>query len=137
MIRTLGLLALVVLILGCAPARESARVVRVIDGDTIVVLLDGEEERVRYIGIDTPELGTMCGVKARLVNSLLVSGKVVQLEKDVSERDRYGRLLRYVYADGVMVNARLVEEGHAKVATYPPDVKYRGLFLRLLVVGSC
>ena len=61
----------------------------------------------------------------------LVDGKTVYLEKDVSETDRYGRLLRYIYVDDVMVNAVLVEEGYARVSTYPPDVKHLTLFQKL------
>ena len=64
-------------------------------------------------------------------NRQLVKDKSVYLEKDVSETDKYGRLLRYVYVDGVMVNAVLVEEGYAQVSTHPPDLKYVDLFLKL------
>jgi len=112
-------------------------VIRVVDGDTIRVRIGGREYTVRYIGIDTPETvkpgsPVECfGPEAKRRNEELVGGKVVELEKDVSETDRYGRLLRYVYVDGRMVNAILVEEGYAQVATYPPDVKYQELFLKL------
>jgi micrococcal nuclease len=107
----------------------------VIDGDTIVVELDGEMPRVRYIGIDTPETLDAGGVAACLGqeasdrNRVLVEGKTVELEKDVSETDQYGRLLRYVYAGGEMINERLVADGYAQVATYPPDVKHAERFL--------
>ena len=111
---------------------EKVRVERVVDGDTIV-LVDGR--RVRYIGINTPEIahtqtGTdeCFGLEAKERNRALTEGKVVYLEKDISETDQYGRLLRYVYADGFMVNSRLVEEGFARVDTFPPDVRYRQLF---------
>jgi len=113
---------------------ETARVVNVVDGDTIDVLIGGREFRVRYIGIDTPEtvdprrpVGCF-GREASERNRALVEGETVGLERDVSETDRFGRLLRYVWADGEMVNARLVEEGYATAAEFPPDVRYADLF---------
>ena len=116
-----------------------ATVVRVIDGDTIEVYLDGELHTVRYIGMDTPETvhptkgEEPYGKEASTKNSELVLGKTVLLEKDVSETDRYGRLLRYVYVGNVFVNAELVRLGYAQVVTYPPDVKYQEHFLALQV----
>ncbi|MFC1912043.1 thermonuclease family protein [Chloroflexota bacterium] len=112
-------------------SRESAIVVDVIDGDTIGVDINGSIYRVRYIGIDTPERGQEGYEEATLANAELVSGKVVDLEKDVSETDKYGRLLRYVWTEEGMVNAVLVESGYAQVSTYPPDVKYQEEFLEL------
>ncbi|MBI4332456.1 MAG: thermonuclease family protein [Chloroflexi bacterium] len=120
-----------------ASAFTEASVVRVVDGDTIVVAMNGREYRVRYIGVDTPETVhpsrpvEYFGKEASAKNKELVQGKTVKLEKDVSEADRYQRLLRYVWVDEVMVNAELVRLGYAQVATYPPDVKYQGLFLKL------
>ena len=117
--------------------RTPAYVVRVIDGDTIVVVMDGLEYRVRYIGINTPETvdprkPVECyGREASQRNRELVEGQTTELEKDVSETDQYGRLLRYVWVNGDMVNAILVGEGYALVSTYPPDVKYQELFLDL------
>jgi len=111
--------------------RTQARVVSVIDGDTIEVDIGGNPFRIRYIGIDTPEQGQTGYDVATLVNAKLVSGRIVELEKDVSETDRYGRLLRYVWVKEGMVNAILVESGFAQVATYPPDVKYQSGFLKL------
>lgn len=108
-----------------------ATVLRVIDGDTIEVDISGNLFRVRYIGIDTPEVGEQGYSEATQLNSQLVSGKVVKLEKDVSETDQYGRLLRYVYVDDAFVNAELVRLGYAQVFTYPPDVKYADYFLSL------
>lgn len=111
--------------IGGVPLAEGEVVVaRVIDGDT-VELENGQ--RVRYIGMDTPELeNEACWAqKASLRNSELVLGKAVRLEKDVSETDRYGRLLRYVWIGEEMVNEVLVREGLAVVSTYPPDVKYQ------------
>ncbi len=110
---------------------EWAEVVRVVDGDTIRVRLGGLEERVRYIGIDTPETAGSpsgeepLGPAATALNQRLVGGGQVCLERDISERDRYGRLLRYAWTgDGTLVNERLLEEGLAIVVTFPPDVKY-------------
>jgi len=111
--------------------KVQASVVRVIDGDTIEVDISGALHKVRYIGIDTPELGQPGGEEATIVNAELVGGRIVELEKDVSETDRYGRLLRYVWVEGNMVNAVLVATGYAQVATYPPDVKYQQEFLEL------
>lgn len=121
---------------------DSVKVVRVIDGDTIE-LENGS--KVRYIGIDTPELYNSkkeqkCfGLEAREENKKLVEGKMVKLEKDVSEVDKYGRLLRYVYVDppaggdsspsGLLVNDHLVRQGYAHSSTFPPDVKYQDRFL--------
>jgi len=106
---------------------------RVIDGDTIE-LADGR--RLRYIGMDTPEMDGECyGIEAKEKNRQLVEGRFVRLEKDVSETDRYGRLLRYVWVDigfgEFMVNAQLLAEGYAQVSTFPPDVKYVTWFLQL------
>jgi micrococcal nuclease len=109
----------------------------VIDGDTIEVVAGGQEHTVRYIGIDTPETvdprrPVQCfGKEASARNRGLVEGKVVGLEKDVSETDAFGRLLRYVWLDDEMVNALLVREGFALASTYPPDVKYSVLFAAL------
>jgi micrococcal nuclease len=115
-----------------------AQVVNVVDGDTIDVLVGGRQYRVRYIGVDTPETVHPTrgvepgGIEASNRNKQLVGGKTVYLEKDISETDKYGRLLRFVWLDeGTMVNAVLVEEGYAQVATYPPDVKYQDRFLAL------
>jgi micrococcal nuclease len=117
--------------------RVLAYVSRVIDGDTITVLLDGRSYNVRYIGIDAPETVApgrpveWMGREATAANKALVEGKMVYLEKDVSNTDRYGRLLRYVYVGQVFVNAELVRQGYAVVSTYPPDVKYQSLFLQM------
>lgn len=110
---------------------ESALVVRIIDGDTIE-LENGE--RVRYIGIDTPEIPNDCYAKeASEKNKELVLNKNVRLVKDVSETDRYHRLLRYVYVtdevtEEIFVDDYLVREGYANAATFPPDVKFQGQF---------
>lgn len=109
----------------------SVKVTRVIDGDTIVI--EGGR-RVRYIGINTPETHGKAqpfGQEATEANRALVEGKMVRLEKDVSETDKYGRLLRYVYVDGTFVNAELVRQGYAQAVSYPPDVKYQDCFRAL------
>ncbi len=111
--------------------KETALVTRVIDGDTIVVSINGKEEKVRLIGIDTPEHGRPYFEEARVKTEELILGKTVKLEKDISERDKYGRLLRYIYAGNLFVNAELVKQGYAMVYTYPPDVKYADYFLKL------
>jgi micrococcal nuclease len=119
------------------PGAVAAPVVRVVDGDTIVVRLDGRQQRVRYTGMNTPESvdprrPVQCfGKEAAVRNRQLVEGKAVWLEKDVSETDRFGRLLRYVSVDGVLVNAALVAEGYAHAVTYPPDVRYAERFRAL------
>ena len=123
---------------GGAPAGGSsvARVERVVDGDTIV-LAGGE--RVRYIGVDTPESvkpGTpvQCfAKKASAFNERLVDGERVRLRYDAERRDRYGRTLAYVYRlrDGLFVNAELVRRGYARTLTIPPDVSHAGEFARL------
>ncbi|MFB0559114.1 MAG: thermonuclease family protein [Dehalococcoidales bacterium] len=104
---------------------DTARVIQVVDGDTITI--EGGY-RVRYIGIDTPEIYSQTepfGREAWQANHRLVEGKKVRLERDVSETDRYGRLLRYVYVGDVFVNAELVKQGLAWAKAYPPDTKYQ------------
>lgn len=117
-------------------ASGTVRVERVIDGDTIVI--EGGE-RVRYIGMDTPEIvdprkPVQCfGRESAARNRELVEGKAVRLARDISDRDKYHRLLRYVYLvdglpseasakEGTFVNLELVREGYATAFTYPPDV---------------
>jgi micrococcal nuclease len=103
---------------------------RVVDGDTIVI--EGGE-RVRYIGIDTPEMdGREPGAEAATeANRELVEGRTVRLVLDVEHRDQYGRLLAYVYADDVFVNAELVRRGLAQIVTYPPNVRHEAQFRSL------
>ncbi|OGK41215.1 hypothetical protein A3A74_04185 [Candidatus Roizmanbacteria bacterium RIFCSPLOWO2_01_FULL_35_13] len=113
------------------------KVARVIDGDTIKLETG---QTVRYIGIDTPETKhpqkkLQCfGKEAMEKNKELVEGKLVRLEKDISETDRYWRLLRYVYLptdaspSGIFINDYLVKEGYAHASTFPPDVKYSDHF---------
>ncbi|MDW8394903.1 MAG: thermonuclease family protein [Anaerolineae bacterium] len=110
-------------------ARETGVVKKAVDGDTIVVEMNGREYRVRYIGVDTPESTTKqeCyGKEAARFNAKLVEGQTVRFERDVNETDRFGRLLRYVYlTNGEMVNEVLVREGYALARSFPPDVKYQ------------
>lgn len=104
------------------------KVVRIIDGDTIE-LEDGR--KVRYIGIDAPETDGSCfSLEATLKNKELVEGKNVRLEKDKSETDRYGRLLRYVYVDNLFMNEVLVKEGYAYAKAYRPDTKMQEGFTK-------
>ena len=110
---------------------EIGQVVRIVDGDTIDVQVGGQTFRVRYIGINTPETGQPCAAEATNYNAELVMAKGVALVKDVSETDRYGRLLRYVYVGDIFINAELVRQGYANAATYPLDVAYADLFVQL------
>ena len=103
-------------------------VVRIIDGDTIEVRLSNELYTVRYIGIDAPELDELFGIEAMEKNRELVEGKMIRLEKDITETDQYGRLLGYIYAGDTFVNAELLRLGYAQAVSYPPDTKHHNLF---------
>jgi endonuclease YncB( thermonuclease family) len=106
--------------------------VHIIDGDTIDVLLDGRSHTVRYIGVDTPERDAPFYTEATAANAELVEGQTVILVRDVSETDRFGRLLRYVYlSDGTFVNAELLRRGYAQAVTFPPDVSHAEEFADL------
>lgn len=108
------------------------KVARVIDGDTIEI--EGGQ-KVRYIGMNTPETvdprkPVQCfGLEASKKNKELVVGKMVRLEKDITDRDQYNRLLRYVWAGETFVNLELVKQGFANSVTFPPDIKYQKEFL--------
>ncbi len=113
----------------------TARVVHPVDGDTVVVDIDGQEERVRFIGIDTPESvapnrPVECfGPEAKKrTAALLPSGTLVRLERDVEARDKYDRLLAYVIRDDddLFVNRLLVEEGYAESIAFPPNTTRQG-----------
>ena len=120
---------------GGAQESERGRVTRIVDGDTIIV----RDESVRLIGIDTPETKkpntpVQCfGKAATAETTRLIDGKRVKLVFDVERRDRYGRLLAYVYrrSDGLFLNAELVRRGFATAATYPPNVRHAERFRRL------
>jgi micrococcal nuclease len=119
------------------PGAVRAEVLDVTDGDTIRVLLGGEEESVRYIGIDTPEvdpsIGVECfGSQASAANRRLVGGETVALAFDAERRDRYGRLLAYVYVGDTFVNAELVRDGFARTLTISPNTDFATLFDRLV-----
>jgi micrococcal nuclease len=124
---------------GGAAGTSTGRVVKVVDGDTIHVQLADGREKVRYIGVDTPETkdprkGVQCyGQQASQFNAGLVAGERVRLVRDVEERDRYGRLLAYVYRvrDGLFVNAELARLGYAQPLSIAPDVRYAGRFAAL------
>lgn len=111
---------------------EFVRVNRVVDGDTIELETG---EKVRYVGVNTPESVKISspvecfGKIASEKNKEMVEGKLVRLEKDVSDKDRYGRLLRFIYLeDGTFVNDVLVRDGYARVSTFPPDVRLADQF---------
>ena len=124
---------------------EAGLVVRITDGDTVRVVIDGVEHRLRYIGIDTPEsVAPNTPVEpfaeaATDANARLVDGEAVVLERDVSETDRFDRLLRYVWLapdlgnratdDDAwrLVNLELVRAGLAEAVDYPPDTKYSAI----------
>jgi len=113
-------------------------VTRVVDGDTIVVAIAGEENKVRLIGIDTPESvhpddtrNIPYGKISSEFTRNALEGQLVYLEYDVEPNDQYGRILAYVWLDGVMFNKTLLIEGHAVLATYPPNVRYVDEFTEL------
>jgi micrococcal nuclease len=126
-------------------------VLRVVDGDTLTVNHNGQKESIRLIGIDTPEskpnkkarkdsiknsedVATIVSLgkeAAKYVKTLVHPGDPIFIEFDRQIRDKYGRLLGYVYlADGTMLNEEIVRAGYASLMTYPPNVKYRDRFLR-------
>jgi micrococcal nuclease len=112
-------------------------VVRVVDGDTIHVRVGDRIEKVRYIGVNTPEVHhprkgeEPGGREATAINRTLVDTRRVRLETDVQTRDRHGRLLAYVWVGDLMVNAELVRRGYAQVMTVPPNVRHQALFVKL------
>jgi micrococcal nuclease len=124
---------------GDGSATGEGRVVKVVDGDTIGVIMAGRREKVRYIGVDTPETkhptkGLQCyGRAASAFNRRLVGGERVRIVRDVEERDRYGRLLAYVYRlrDELFVNAELARLGYAQPLAIAPDIRYAPRFTAL------
>ena len=124
------LLPLVLLLAGCGGGAGAAHVERVVDGDTIVVRVDGRSERVRYIGVDTPEsvkpgVRVQCFAKsAAKENRRLVLGRDVRLTYDAERRDRYGRLLAYVWRGELLVNAELVRLGYGKPLEIAPNLAH-------------
>lgn len=107
---------------------EYVKVTKVHDGDTVSVIINNNEERVRLIGIDAPEMGQgQWGRKAKrkLQEIIRKSDKTVRIELDVDERDKYGRVLAYLWTkDMNMINVELVKSGYALLYTIPPNVRY-------------
>jgi micrococcal nuclease len=129
--------AFVLLALAAPSLALECAVVRVVDGDTIHVRIGERIETVRYIGVNTPETRHPLrgeepgGREATALNRQLVAGKQVRLELDVQERDRYRRMLAYVWIGEVMINAELVRLGYAQVMTVPPNVRHQAAFVKL------
>lgn len=115
---------------------ETGRVTRVIDGDTIEVNINGRNYDVRYIGVNTPERDEPCYQDAATANTRLVSGETVRLERDVSNTDRFDRLLRYVYVGDTFVNRELVAQGYAEAVLYEPDNEHYGAFRQLEIQAA-
>jgi micrococcal nuclease len=132
-------------------ASNTATVVRVVDGDTLKIEMNGHEEAVRLIGIDTPEskinkkakkdavktnhdvetITAMGREATKYVRTLIRKGDTVSIEFDVQKRDKYNRLLVYAYlTDGKMLNEEIIKAGYANVMTYPPNVKYQERFVK-------
>lgn len=115
----------------------TAKVTKVVDGDTIKIEKEGLEETVRMIMVDTPETvhpgkpTQPFGPEASAFAKEMLEGKEVKLERDVSERDRYGRILAYVYVNDRMFNEVLLEKGLARVSAFPPDVKHVDRFRQI------
>ncbi len=112
-------------------APEVGLVTRVVDGDTIDVLLNGVNTRIRYLQMNTPERDHPCFDASSKANADLVAGKTVRLAPDKELVDRYDRLLRFVYVDDVLVNRVLVEQGWAEVVLYPPNDLHYDEFVQL------
>ncbi len=118
------------------PGTATGEVTEVVDGDTIHALVDGEDESIRYIGIDTPEvdpsIGVECfGEQASRRNRELVTGERVRLVFGAERRDRYGRLLAYVYVGERFVNAEIVRGGYARTLEIEPNTGRAPLLNRL------
>jgi micrococcal nuclease len=132
-----ALLALLLVVPAALAGSLEGRVVRIVDGDTIHVRVGDRVEKVRYIGVNTPEIHhprkgeEPGGREAAEVNRVLVHDRQVRLDTDVRERDRYGRLLAYVWVGDTMINAELVRRGYAQVMTVPPNVRHQMLFVKL------
>ncbi len=115
----------------CLPTdspRQTGIVTRVVDGDTIDVQIDGQEFRVRYIGVDAPEPNEYYGGLSLNRNIQFVAGKEVTLIQDVSDTDSFDRLLRYVLVDDFFVNYQLLLDGDVRASAYPPDTACKATF---------
>ncbi|XWX04283.1 thermonuclease family protein [Aggregatilineales bacterium SYSU G02658] len=110
---------------------EVGRVTRVIDGDTIDVEINGVVQRVRYVGVNTPERDEVCYQQAADFNRQLVSGQTIGLVRDRTNTDRFDRLLRYVYVGETFVNLELVRAGFAEAVLYEPDDRHWQTFVDL------
>ncbi|KRF32037.1 thermonuclease family protein [Paenibacillus sp. Soil787] len=140
MISLAMLLSLVILMTACGtkPAavagRERVKVERIVDGDTLEVTMKGKKEKVRLIGVDTPETKKpntpvmFYGKEASAYTKKRLEKETVELEFDVDKKDQYDRLLAYVWIGEELFNRTLVQEGYARIATYPPNVKYVDAF---------
>lgn len=126
-----------VCVAAAAPGPLEGVVVKIVDGDTIHVRTAERIEKIRYIGINAPEVHHPTrgeepgGREASEANRRLVAGRHVRLELDVQSRDRYGRLLAYVWVGETMINAELVRQGYAQVMTVPPNIRYQRLLVDL------
>jgi micrococcal nuclease len=145
-LRTMALVILAASGVGCASVSTQASsspggepfapVTKITDGDTIRVTFQGRDERVRLIGVDTPEVpwyggqGGCFGVEAGLFARGRLSGQSVRLAFDVDRRDRYGRLLAYVYLDQELFNLTLVRLGYARADQVPPNTRLAREFAR-------
>jgi micrococcal nuclease len=118
------------------PGREQVKVERVVDGDTFEIQRNGKKEKVRMIGVDTPETkkpGTPVmyyGKEASEYTKSRLEKKSVELEWDVDKTDQYGRFLAYVWIGDELFNRTLIQEGYARVYTFPPNVKYVDQFTK-------
>lgn len=134
---TIILITVLLLLAGCqqttptsSPSRDQVKVERVVDGDTLEILLNGKKEKLRLIGVDTPEMKKpntpimFYGEEASQYTKKRLDKKTIELEWDINRKDQYDRLLAYVWIDGELFNRTLVSEGYARIATFPPNVKY-------------
>jgi micrococcal nuclease len=119
---TILFLLVTLLSAACQQPSDVTVVTQIVDGDTIAIK---GGHYVRYIGVDAPEKGEFYYAEAKQMNEELVAGKKVRLERDISDKDSYGRLLRYVYIGDDFINAEMVRQGCAWAIAYPPDVKYQ------------
>jgi micrococcal nuclease len=140
-----GIVAVALLAIGACQQRSSATgppgratVLRIVDGDTLHVNLGGRDETVRLVGVDTPETHGRGGLRecfgqeaTRRLESLLPKGAPLTVVRDVEARDRYGRLLAYIYraGDGLFVNLAMARDGYAVSLTIPPNVAHADEFV--------
>ena len=109
-------------------SRQRAQVTRIVDGDTIVVNLNGGAYSVQLIGIDAPEPGGACSAESTAHLSGKIAGQWIEMEKDVSETDQFSRLLRYIYLNDRLINGEMINEGYATAVRYPPDTQHHDQF---------